>query len=123
MEEKIIDLKFLNGLYILVLVLYSIFFLLFVVILVAPGNYFNYILFYAIINGLYYNYHFLLIPLGIVSFLFLFYIIENRPHERKQLRKVLMIMLVIIVIFVLIYLLLLWMVPTYWIIFRAYGFD
>ena len=123
MEDKILGYKFLRSVYLLVLILYSLFFLLFVAITIAPNNYLTYVLFYVIINGLFYFYAYLLIPLGIVMYLFIFYLLENRPHERKQLRKVVLIMLVIIGIFILIFFLLRWMVPTYWIIFRAYGID
>jgi len=123
MEDKILGYKFLRSVYLLVLILYSLFFLLFVAITIAPNNYLTYVLFYVIINGLFYFYAYLLIPLGIVMYLFIFYLLENRPHERKQLRKVVLIMLVIIGIFILIFFLLRWMVPTYWIIFRAYGLD
>lgn len=123
MEDKILGYKFLRSVYLLVLILYSLFFLLFVAITIAPNNYLTYVLFYVIINGLFYFYAYLLIPLGIVMYLFIFYLLENRPHERKQLRKVVLIMLVIIGIFIFIFFLVRWMVPTYWIIFRAYGLD
>ena len=123
MEDKILGYKFLRSVYLLVLILYSLFFLLFVAITIAPNNFLTYVLFYVIINGLFYFYAYLLIPLGIVMYLFIFYLLENRPHERKQLRKVVLIMLVIIGIFIFIFFLVRWMVPTYWIIFRAYGLD
>jgi len=123
MEEKWVSFRVLKNVYILVFVLYSLFFVLFVAITIAPNNYLTYILFFVIINSLFYLYAYLLIPLGIVMFLFISYLLENRPHERKQLRKVVLIMLVIIGIFILIFFLLRWMVPTYWIIFRADGFD
>ena len=123
MEDKILGYKFLRSVYLLVLILYSLFFVLFVAITIAPNNYLIYILFFVIINSLFYIYAYLLIPLGIVMYLFISYLLENRPHERKQLRKVVLIMLVIIGIFIFIFFLLRWMVPTYWIIFRAYGLD
>jgi len=109
--------------YIPVFLLYTIFFIIFVAILIVPNSYFSYLLFYGIINGLYYLYPILLIPLGVIIGLIFLYIRTNIPFERKQIWRILITPLIIIAIFIIIYLLLNWMVPTYWIIFRAYGFD
>ena len=123
MPEKLLSFTLVYRINIFVFILYSIFFLLCVEIIIVPGLEINYYLFYLIMTVRYFFYPVVLFPFLIGICFVIFYLIDYRPHESRQILKLFILSSLIVVFIIVITFLLFWMDSTLWIIFRAHGFD